>query len=172
MSGQFKIGPDSSRYVWTAQNISEQPKMCPDRPDIIRYVQMIQNLSGQLKICLDSPKSALKCIIYICEKRLHPFSGLREMITHCLGMSRKIFTHFSSGRFLGATWKIQGFQTQSHPIPSHPIHPIKLGALCLDVRVCTGPLRDIVVAQSKIDSKLHLVKANFQSKKRKVTYQL
>ena len=31
------------------------------------------------------------------------------MITHCLAMSQKIFMRFSSGKFLCATQKIEGF---------------------------------------------------------------
>ena len=69
------------------QNMSGQPKMCPDTS---RCVRTVQDMSRQFNMCPDSSK----------------YGRSRKMITHFLGMSRKRFTRFSSGIFLGATRKI------------------------------------------------------------------
>ena len=112
MSGQFKMCPNSSKFVRTPQNMAEQPKMCPEGsrcvqtaqnmsgqpkmcPDSSIYVQTVQNWSRQLKICLDSQKSVLKCIIYFCKRRLCTFLvGRKKWLCRflvCRGRYLRIF---------------------------------------------------------------------------------
>ena len=75
--------PDSSRCVRTAKNMSELFKICPVS-------------SEQPKFCLEMH------YIFLRETPMYFFGRSRVMITHLLCMLQNIFTHFSSGRFLGA----------------------------------------------------------------------
>ena len=64
------------KYVWTIQNMSGQPKMCPDTS---RFVRTVQDMSRQFNMCLDSSK----------------YGRSRKMITHFLGMSRKMIIDYA-----------------------------------------------------------------------------
>ena len=128
LKNRFKICPDSSGCFRTAQIMSGQPKMCPDRlkfcPDSSKYVhtaknvsgqvksfvQTTQNMSGQPKMCPDTSRCVRTVQDMSRQFNMCPDSSKygrsRKMIMYFLGMSRKRFMRFSSGRFLGATQKI------------------------------------------------------------------
>ena len=128
VSSQLKLCPDSPKSVRTVQNLSRQLKICPNSP---KCVQTVQDMSGQLKICpncskfvrlaqnmSEQPKICLEMhYIFLRDAFTYFFGRSQVMITHFLGMSRKIFTRFSSGRFLGATRKILGFKVSGHNNP-------------------------------------------------------
>ena len=127
----LKIYWDNPKYVWRVQDVFNMSST---------YLQTVQNLygqyvSGQFKVLPDSPKSVLKCIIYFCERGLRTFFGWsREMIIHSLGMSRKIFMFFSSGRFLSATRKILGFQASGFHLSNSRLSAFEAAAnrICAD----------------------------------------
>ena len=112
LRNRFKICPDSSRCFRTAQIMSEQLKIHPYRLKCVQtvFVQTTQNMSGQPKMCPDTSRCVRTVQDMSRQFNMCPDSSKygrsRKMITHFLGMSRKRFTRFSSGRFLGATRKI------------------------------------------------------------------
>ena len=116
MSGQFKMFPDSLRCFRTAQIMSGQPKICPDRlkfcldsskyvrtaknvsGQVKSFVQTTQNMSGQPKMCPDTSRCVRTVQDMSRQFKMCPDSSKygrsQNMITHFLGMSRKTYAFF------------------------------------------------------------------------------